>query len=53
MGKNQENIFDDEIDLRNLFFTLWGGKIYIMLISIIICFSCVFLPSICGKKIFC
>ena len=41
MGKNQENIFDDEIDLRNLFSTLWGGKIYIMLISI----SSVFIAS--------
>ena len=38
---NQNNEFDDEIDLRDLFFTLWGGKIYIILITII----CVFLAS--------
>jgi hypothetical protein len=37
----QNNKFKDEIDLRNLFFTLWGGKIYIILIAII----CVFLAS--------
>jgi hypothetical protein len=38
---NQNNEFDDEIDLRDLFFTLWGGKIYIIIITII----CVFLAS--------
>ena len=32
---NQNNEFNDEIDLRDLFFALWGGKIYIILISII------------------
>ena len=32
---NQNNELNDEIDLRDLFFTLWGGKIYIILISII------------------
>jgi hypothetical protein len=32
---NQNNELDDEIDLRDLFFTLWGGKFYIILISII------------------
>jgi hypothetical protein len=29
------NELNNEIDLRNLFFTLWGGKIYIILVSII------------------
>jgi hypothetical protein len=32
---NQNNELNDEIDLRDLFFTLWGGKIYIILIIII------------------
>ena len=32
---NQNDELNDEIDLRDLFFTLWGGKIYIILISII------------------
>jgi hypothetical protein len=32
---NQNNELNDEIDLRYLFFTLWGGKIYIILASII------------------
>ena len=32
---NQNNEFNDEIDLRDIFFTLWAGKIYIILISII------------------
>ncbi|MDB2372848.1 Wzz/FepE/Etk N-terminal domain-containing protein [Amylibacter sp.] len=31
----QNNELNDEIDLRDLFFTLWDGKIYIILISII------------------
>ena len=35
---NQNNELNDEIDLRDLFFTLWGGKIYIILISIITVF---------------
>jgi len=38
---NQNNELNDEIDLRNLFFTLWGGKIYIILASI----ASVFLAS--------
>jgi hypothetical protein len=28
---NQNNELNDEIDLKNLFFTLWGGKIYIIM----------------------
>ena len=32
---NQNNKLNDEIDLRDLFITLWAGKIYIILISII------------------
>ena len=32
---NQNNEFNDEIDLKNLFFTLWGGKIYIIFVSLI------------------
>jgi hypothetical protein len=32
---NQNNEYNDEFDLKDLFFILWGGKIYIILISII------------------
>jgi hypothetical protein len=32
---NQNDKLNDEIDLRDLFLTLWGGKIYMFLISII------------------
>jgi hypothetical protein len=32
---NQNNELNDEIALKDLFFTLWGGKIYIILITII------------------
>ena len=32
---NQNYELNDEIDLRDLLFTLWGGKIYIILLSII------------------
>jgi hypothetical protein len=31
---SQNNELSDEIDLKDLFFTLWSGKIYIILISI-------------------
>ena len=31
---NQNNELTDEIDVRDLFFALWGGKIYILLVSI-------------------
>jgi hypothetical protein len=32
---NQNNELSDEIDLKDLFFKLWGGKIYIILVSLI------------------
>ena len=32
---NQNNELNDEIDLRDLFLTLWGGKIYIILVLVI------------------
>ena len=35
MDKNQQVIYNDEIDLKDLLFTLWGGKIYIILVSLI------------------
>jgi LPS O-antigen subunit length determinant protein (WzzB/FepE family) len=38
---NQNNILNDEIDLKDLFFILWGGKFFIILIS----FISVFLAS--------
>ena len=41
MNNNQKINHEDEIDLKDLFFTLWGGKIYIILVSI----TSVFLAS--------
>ena len=32
---NQNNKLNDEIDIRGLLFKLWGGKIYIILVSIV------------------
>ena len=32
---NQNNELNDEIDLKDLFLTLWSGKLYIVLFSII------------------
>jgi hypothetical protein len=42
MNNNQQINYNDEIDLRDLFFALWCGKIYIIFISII----CVFFASL-------
>jgi hypothetical protein len=46
----QNNEFNDEIDLRDLFFTLWGGKIYIILISIISVFLASFYLQSAERK---
>jgi len=35
---NQNNELNDEIDLKDFFFTLWRGKIYIFIISIVFVF---------------
>ena len=47
---NQNNELNDEIDLRDLFFTLWGGKIYIILISIISVFLASFYLQSAERK---
>jgi len=47
---NQNNELNDEIDLRDLFFTLWGGKIYIILISIISIFFASFYLQFAERK---
>ena len=47
---NQNNELNDEIDLKDLFFTLWGGKIYIILISIISVFLASFYLQFAEKK---
>jgi hypothetical protein len=47
---NQNNELNDEIDLRNLFLTLWGGKIYIILISIISVFLASFYLQSAERK---
>jgi len=47
---NQNNELNDEIDLRDLFFTLWGGKIYIILFSIISVFLASFYLQFAERK---
>ena len=47
---NQDNELNDEIDLRDIFFTLWGGKIYIILISIISVFLASFYLQSAERK---
>ena len=47
---NQNDELNDEIDLRDLFFTLWGGKIYIILISIISVFLASFYLQFAERK---
>ena len=47
---NQNNELIDEIDLRDLFFTLWGGKIYIILFSIISVFLASFYLQFAERK---
>ena len=47
---NQNNELNDEIDLRDLFFTLWGGKIYIILILIISVFLASFYLQFAERK---
>ena len=47
---NQNNELNDDIDLKDLFFTLWGGKIYIILISIISVFLASFYLQSAERK---
>jgi hypothetical protein len=47
---NQNNELNNEIDLRDLFFILFGGKIYIILISIISIFLAVFYLQVVERK---
>ncbi|MDB2524212.1 Wzz/FepE/Etk N-terminal domain-containing protein [Amylibacter sp.] len=47
---NQNNELNDEIDLRDLFFILWGGKIYIILVSIIFVFLASFYLQSAERK---
>ena len=47
---NQNNELNDEIDLRDLFFTFWAGKIYIILISIISVFLASFYLQSAERK---
>jgi len=46
----QNNEINDEIDLRDLFFTLWGGKIYIIFFSIISVFLASFYLQSAERK---
>jgi len=48
----QNNELNDEIDLRNLFFTLWDGKIYIILILILSVFLASFYLHSAERKYF-
>jgi hypothetical protein len=47
---NQNNELNDDIDLRDLFFALWRGKIYIILISIISVFLASFYLQSAERK---
>jgi hypothetical protein len=47
---NQNNELNDTIDLRDLFFTLWAGKIYIILLSIISVFLASFYLQFAERK---
>jgi hypothetical protein len=49
---NQNNELNDETDLKDLFFTLWGGKIYIIFISIISVFIASFYLQTAERKYF-
>jgi hypothetical protein len=50
MNNNQLTNHDDEIDLRDLLFKLWGGKIYIIFTSIIFIFLASFYLQSVEKK---
>ena len=47
---NQNNELNDEIDLKNLFFTLWHGKIYIILVTILSVFFASFYLQSAERK---
>ena len=47
---NQNSALNDEIDLRDLFFALWDGKIYVTLISIISVFIASFYLQSAERK---
>ena len=47
---NQNNKLNDEIDLKDLFFKLWNGKIYIILVSIISVFLASFYLQFVERK---
>ena len=47
---NQNNELNDEIDLKDLFFRLWSGKIYIILVSIISFFLASFYLQFAERK---
>jgi hypothetical protein len=50
MNKTQKINNDDEIDIKELFFTLWSGKIYIFLISTISVFIASFYLQSAERK---
>jgi hypothetical protein len=47
---NQNNELNEEIDLKDLFFTLWSGKIYLILVSIISVFIASFYLQSAERK---
>ena len=46
----ENNKLNDEIDLKDLFFALWGGKIYIILVTIISVFLASFYLQFADRK---
>ena len=49
---NQNNELNNEIDLKDLFFTLWNGKVYIIILSIIFVFLASFYLQFAERKYF-
>jgi len=47
---HQNNELNDDIDLKDLFFTLWGGKVYLVLVSIISVFLASFYLQFAERK---
>ena len=50
MNNNQQINYKDEIDLKDLFFKLWGGKIYVILVSIVSVFLASFYLQSAERK---
>jgi len=50
MNNNQQINYDDEIDLKDLLFTLWKGKIYVIFVSIMSVFLAIYYLQSAERK---